>query len=105
MTPISSSLGSRPTRSPVLMQPVADRVPAPDERHWPGLAAAPVAAAKASIARSIVRRAVNRLPVRMTFPDGTIWGGGSDRAPELREINARRAGAAAGAAPVRHKPR
>ncbi|MGH3496798.1 MAG: class I SAM-dependent methyltransferase [Nocardioidaceae bacterium] len=64
------------------LDPVA-LLPAPDPERWPGLAGAPRVPAKARVAKSIVHRAVNRLPVRVVFPDGTVWGRGGLDAPEM----------------------
>jgi cyclopropane-fatty-acyl-phospholipid synthase len=50
---------------------------------WPGLATAPRAPVHAAVARPIVRRAVDRLPVRLTFPDGSHWGAGGVDAPTM----------------------
>jgi cyclopropane-fatty-acyl-phospholipid synthase len=50
---------------------------------WPALASAPRAPVHAAVARPIVRRAVDRLPVRLTFPDGSHWGAGGADAPTM----------------------
>lgn len=50
---------------------------------WPGLARTPRTPVKARIARAIVKGAVRRLPVRLTFPDGTVWGAGGPDSPEM----------------------
>ena len=42
-----------------------------------------VAAIRAGVARMIVRRAVEPLPVRLTLPDGSKIGGGDDKAPRM----------------------
>jgi cyclopropane-fatty-acyl-phospholipid synthase len=64
-------------------------VPRPDEAHWPGLATPPRAPLRATLAQSIVRRAVAPLPIRMTFPDGRAWGAGGKSAPVLRVVRPR----------------
>ncbi len=51
--------------------------------RWPGIAHSPRTPVKARVAKAVVRPAVNRLPVRLTFPDGTVWGAGGPDAPEM----------------------
>lgn len=51
--------------------------------RWPGVARTPQTPFKARVARAVVRPAVNQLPVRLTFPDGTHWGAGGPDAPEM----------------------
>ncbi len=65
------------------LAPVALDVPVPHRDRWPGLATPPRAAVQSPVARSIVARAVRRLPVRMRFPDGSHWGGGRPDAPTM----------------------
>ncbi|MGJ9411125.1 class I SAM-dependent methyltransferase [Aeromicrobium sp. CF4.19] len=50
---------------------------------WPGLAHSPRTPFKARVARAILRPTVDRLPVRLTFPDGSHWGAGGSDAPEM----------------------
>ena len=50
---------------------------------WPAIAHTPKTPVKARIAKAIVRPAVDRLPVRLTFPDGASWGSGTAGAPEM----------------------
>jgi cyclopropane-fatty-acyl-phospholipid synthase len=61
-------------------------VPRPDEAHWPGLATPPRAPLRGRVAESIVRRAVAPLPIRMTLPDGRVWGAGGKTAPVVRLV-------------------
>jgi cyclopropane-fatty-acyl-phospholipid synthase len=61
-------------------------VPRPDEGHWPGLATPPRAPRRARVAESIFRRAVAPLPVRVTLPDGRIWGAGGRSAPVMQLV-------------------
>ena len=51
---------------------------------WPAAAAAPRAPLRATIARIIFEHAVRRVPVRVTYPDGRVLGGGSGTSPEFR---------------------
>ncbi|MDQ3627653.1 MAG: cyclopropane-fatty-acyl-phospholipid synthase family protein [Actinomycetota bacterium] len=60
--------------------------PAPDPVRWPDLATARPASARAGVARAIVSRAVRRLPIQVTFPDGRRWGRGDADAPEMKLI-------------------
>lgn len=48
---------------------------------WPGLAATPRAPVSAMVARLIFERAVARLPVRVSYPDGRVIGGGAAGSP------------------------
>ena len=50
---------------------------------WPA-AATPRAPLRATIARIIFEHAVQRIPVRVTYPDGRVLGGGSGTSPEFR---------------------
>jgi len=65
------------------LSPLAASAPASHVEHWPGLATPPKATLQAPVARSIVARAVRRLPVRMQFPDGSHWGAGGSDAPTM----------------------
>jgi cyclopropane-fatty-acyl-phospholipid synthase len=49
---------------------------------WP--ATAPRAPLRATIARVIFEHAVRRVPVRVTYPDGRVLGGGSPTSPEFK---------------------
>ena len=53
---------------------------------WTALSTAPTTPFRARVARAIIHNAVNRFPVRVTFPDGTVWGGGDTSAPELKIV-------------------
>lgn len=57
-----------------------------DRSRWPGLARSPRPPLRARIARRILRPAANRVPVRLTFPDGTVWGAGGPDSPEMRIV-------------------
>ena len=50
--------------------------------RWP--ATAPRAPLRATIARVIFEHAVRRVPVRVTYPDGRVLGGGSPTSPEFK---------------------
>jgi cyclopropane-fatty-acyl-phospholipid synthase len=51
---------------------------------WPSAATRPRAPLRATIARIIFEHAVQRIPVRVTYPDGRVLGGGSGTSPEFR---------------------
>jgi cyclopropane-fatty-acyl-phospholipid synthase len=51
---------------------------------WPAAATTPRAPLRAAIARIIFEHAVQRIPVRVTYPDGRVLGGGSGTSPEFR---------------------
>lgn len=53
---------------------------------WPAIAHTPKTPVKARIAKAIVRPAVDRLPVRLSFPNGTMWGSGSSADPEMHLV-------------------
>ena len=53
------------------------------------LAAAPRAPVRASIARMIFECAIQRVPVRVIYPDGRLLGGGSPTAPEFELLRPR----------------
>ena len=55
-------------------------------RNWPAIARTPRTPVKARIARAIVRPAVDRLPVRLSFPNGTSWGAGATVDPEMHVV-------------------
>ncbi|CAN5808999.1 cyclopropane-fatty-acyl-phospholipid synthase family protein [soil metagenome] len=80
MTTTSPATGAEPAGVVSLR---AGDVPAPREEHWPGLATPPRAPLHAPVARSIVARAIRRLPVRMQFADGSSWGAGGPDAPTM----------------------
>jgi cyclopropane-fatty-acyl-phospholipid synthase len=54
--------------------------------RWPALATSPQAAMRATVARLIFERAVAAVPVRITYPDGRVLGGGSPASPELKVV-------------------
>jgi cyclopropane-fatty-acyl-phospholipid synthase len=54
--------------------------------RWPALAASPRAPIRAVVARLIFERAVARVPVRVTYPDGRVLGGGSPASPEFEVV-------------------
>jgi cyclopropane-fatty-acyl-phospholipid synthase len=57
--------------------------------RWPGIAHAPRTPFKARVAKAILRPTVERVPVRLTFADGSCWGAGAADAPEMRVVRAR----------------
>jgi cyclopropane-fatty-acyl-phospholipid synthase len=59
------------------------RHPAIDARRWPDVAAVPRRPVRARAARLLAKRALSRLPIRVTLPDGTGFGEGDAGAPAL----------------------
>jgi len=57
--------------------------PAIDARRWPDVAAVPHRPVRARAARLLARRALSRLPIRVSLPDGTWFGKGDAGAPVL----------------------
>lgn len=53
---------------------------------WPAIAHTPRTPVKARIAKAIMRPTVDRLPVRLSFPNGTSWGAGSSTDPEMHLV-------------------
>ena len=53
------------------------------QARWPGVAHTPRTPLKARVAKMIIKPAAQRVPVRLTFPDGTVWGAGGAHAPEM----------------------
>jgi len=53
---------------------------------WPGIDRAPRTPLKARLAKAILRPTVDRMPVRLTFPEGSVWGAGNGEAPELAVV-------------------
>ena len=53
------------------------------QARWPGVAYTPRTPFKARVAKVILKPAAQRVPVRLTFPDGTVWGAGDKNAPEM----------------------
>ena len=54
--------------------------------RWPAISRAPKAPLAATIARFLLERTVSRMPVRVTYPDGTSIGAGSHDSPELELV-------------------
>ncbi|TCI99647.1 cyclopropane-fatty-acyl-phospholipid synthase family protein [Aeromicrobium sp. IC_218] len=54
--------------------------------RWPDLFHEPRTPLRARAARAILRTTVSRVPVRVTFPDGTSWGAGGPDSPELQVV-------------------
>ena len=54
--------------------------------RWQSVTHPPRAPLAATVARLIFERAVQMLPVRATYPDGTVIGGGSDDAPTFEVV-------------------
>lgn len=54
--------------------------------RWPGIAHSPRTPLKARAAKAILRPTVNRVPVRLTFADGSTWGAGGKDAPQMRVV-------------------
>lgn len=52
--------------------------------RWPAAATTSRAPLRATIARMIFEHAVRRVPVRVTYPDGRVLGGGSQASPEFK---------------------
>jgi len=53
---------------------------------WEGLATAPRASVSATVARLVFERAVSRLPLRVTYPDGRVVGGGTAGSPVMEVV-------------------
>jgi cyclopropane-fatty-acyl-phospholipid synthase len=51
--------------------------------RWPGVATTPRAPLSATVARLLFDHAVQRVPVRVRYPDGRLLGGGSTMSPEF----------------------
>ena len=56
---------------------------------WQGIATTPRTPLKARVARAILKPTVDRVPVRLTFADGTAWGAGTNDSPEMRIVRPR----------------
>ncbi|MBC7632883.1 cyclopropane-fatty-acyl-phospholipid synthase family protein [Aeromicrobium sp.] len=54
--------------------------------RWSGIAHAPRTPTKARVAKAILKPTVNRVPVRLTFANGTTWGAGGPDSPEMRLV-------------------
>ena len=53
------------------------------QARWPGVAHTPRTPLKARVAKMIIKPAAQRVPVRLTFPNGAVWGAGGAHAPEM----------------------
>ena len=72
---------------PVKIRPEREStVPLPDQSRWPGLAEVPQTPARAAAARALFRGMVRRLDLRVVFPDGRVWGGGSGGSAVMRIV-------------------
>jgi cyclopropane-fatty-acyl-phospholipid synthase len=54
--------------------------------RWPAFAISPRAPLRATMARLIFEHAVARVPVRVTYPDGRVLGGGRPGSPEFEVV-------------------
>ena len=54
--------------------------------RWPGVTHTPRTPTKARIAKLILKPTINRVPVRLTFANGSTWGAGGLSAPEMRIV-------------------
>ena len=54
--------------------------------RWPAAATPRLALSRAAIARMIFEHAVQPVPVRVTYPDGRVLGGGSETSPEFELV-------------------
>ncbi len=74
---------------PVVPRPAAGsekRLSAIDSERWPAVVqvpSGPRAAASAVVAKRLLRRVADRLPLRLAYPDGTMVGAGDAAAPTL----------------------
>jgi cyclopropane-fatty-acyl-phospholipid synthase len=53
------------------------------QARWPGVSHTPRTPFKARVATMVLKPAAQGVPVRLTFPDGTVWGAGDAHAPEM----------------------
>jgi cyclopropane-fatty-acyl-phospholipid synthase len=53
---------------------------------WQGISTTPRTPFRARIARAILKPTVDRVPVQLTFADGTTWGAGDAESPEMRLV-------------------
>ncbi len=71
-----------------LLSPSRGRViPRPSAGVWPGLFEVPRVPAHAAIARRLARAAVEKLPLTLSFPDGSSWGVGGPQLQIVRPEN------------------
>lgn len=69
---------------------MSDFASSADHVRWPRIARTPRPRLRAGIAKRILRPTINTVPVRLTFPDGTVWGSGEPgRSPEMRVVRPR----------------
>lgn len=54
--------------------------------RWPGIAHTPRTPLKARAAKAILKPTVNRIPVQVSFADGTRWGAGGPDSPEMQIV-------------------
>ncbi|MEO6472615.1 MAG: cyclopropane-fatty-acyl-phospholipid synthase family protein [Aeromicrobium sp.] len=54
--------------------------------NWPAIAQTPRTPVKARIAKAILKPTVDRLAVRLSFPNGESWGSGVPSDPEMRVV-------------------
>ena len=64
-------------------------LPSPAAGLWPGLFDRRSAPAHAAVAKAVARNALRILPMRLTFPDGRVWGTGGPDSPTLQVVNPR----------------
>src|SRR3954451_4568281 len=57
--------------------------------RWPGIAHTPRTPLKARIAKAVLRPTANRVPVRLTFANGSSWGAGGPDSPQMRIVRPR----------------
>ena len=57
--------------------------------RWPGVSRAPRTPLRARAAKAILRPTINRVPVRLRFADGRVWGAGGPDSPEMRIVRPR----------------
>jgi cyclopropane-fatty-acyl-phospholipid synthase len=57
-----------------------------DASRWPDIARVPGTAVRAAVAKRIFRHAVRTLPLCVTEPDGSCYGGGGNSSPVLRLV-------------------
>ena len=59
-------------------------IPQPSAGVWPGLFDVAQSPLHGAVARALVKGAVRKLPLTLSFPDGTSWGTGG---PVLQVVN------------------
>jgi cyclopropane fatty-acyl-phospholipid synthase-like methyltransferase/DUF1365 family protein len=89
--------GLRPSPRPVHPPATSGRVmpkvitPSPaldviDAVRWPDVAAQPHRPLRATVARRLMQRAVDHLPIRLVLPDGRVLGQGDANSPAMRLV-------------------